>query len=1062
MRMLIGRNFLSVLFISSLLVPALKAGEPDVERLLEELKSDDFDLRRNAAARLKAMGEVALPALKKAQESGHPEVQAMLKKLETSSLVISVYDRDGKPLGGIEVDAEIHARNSSSPNEWIEQRTENIQTQPNGGTVVNNLTPGLLGIQFDWKKMSVSRDSVSWWNWDVQRGPNPLIVTLTKGAEASFAIQNDAGEPIEDGTVSLYSNEGLESELWESELLELQLSLLERPDLSALSATSDKKGIAKFEGINEGSYQSVIRAEGHLPVLGPLVTARSGQALKIPAIKLQAKKAEKLEFVLSRRVEKDEQGASAIEKAKREKANLAIAADANLMKDQSVYYELEYIFEGERAAELQKKQRQLRQTLSKYRPVDALDTDEQGKLTIEDLKPGCYRLTVVHGLGTLWRVDALEIKAGETTNLGLLKNLVGGGVKGKLLDTEGKGLQHMKITAVLESDEDSPYPNNFSIREMYGTQNAQTQKDGTYEFKNLQPGRYALTTHTRKAQPVRIEGVVVEVGKTAEAPEARIPTESGGKNFVTKGVVKGVVKLPDGKPAAYANVQMLSDGLGRWGHNTDGKGHFVFGFNPEQGWTPTAVTAKAPNCKVARVDLSAPEVNFENMVIQLEKQEYGTLRVKVIDEQGNPLEDALVRPRQTNPRYNGFNQMIDQPSITNRNGELRIIGLAVGPREFNVELNGYYTTGTPSAVVLPDGESEVRIQMKRGIVLNGRVEVPPEMQASAIAAVLNGTFMQTAALDAEGRFQFKGLPPGEYSLGALGPALTVLERVKVTLKEGEAPPEAVIKVARPGGVAIGVPVEFAYGQANLVRRDNTNENVAVRSYASAGIDREGRVESFGAAPGEYEVLLHPPESATLLARYQDNETRMAFYAGRVSVKPLKSFDELATLEAVKLQVPERTASVKGNITIVPQPPAEANQNSATLTVRLVGEKADGSVSFTFPSEFKKNAQPLVFGESKKARRKTTAAGAFKFNGLPAGEYKMYVDITTYIYSHAGMRATTEKKTPPVQVVTVKDGETLDLGAVEFTLTAEMLEGVRQGIEADMETESEDQAPVFRP
>jgi RNA polymerase sigma factor (sigma-70 family) len=60
-------------------VPAKKAGPTpfpaEVARLIGQLGDDDFDLREAATARLKAVGEPALPALRKALASDDPEVR---------------------------------------------------------------------------------------------------------------------------------------------------------------------------------------------------------------------------------------------------------------------------------------------------------------------------------------------------------------------------------------------------------------------------------------------------------------------------------------------------------------------------------------------------------------------------------------------------------------------------------------------------------------------------------------------------------------------------------------------------------------------------------------------------------------------------------------------------------------------------------------------------------------------------------------------------------------------------------------------------------------------------
>src|SRR5437868_9619016 len=75
------------LFALPLLLPLLAAAPPagpsgaEVERLIEQLGDDDFDVREAATARLKLAGEPALDALHKATTSDDLEVRRRAKRV---------------------------------------------------------------------------------------------------------------------------------------------------------------------------------------------------------------------------------------------------------------------------------------------------------------------------------------------------------------------------------------------------------------------------------------------------------------------------------------------------------------------------------------------------------------------------------------------------------------------------------------------------------------------------------------------------------------------------------------------------------------------------------------------------------------------------------------------------------------------------------------------------------------------------------------------------------------------------------------------------------------------
>jgi hypothetical protein len=359
--------------------------------------------------------------------------------------------------------------------------------------------------------------------------------------------------------------------------------------------------------------------------------------------------------------------------------------------------------------------------------------------------------------------------------------------------------------------------------------------------------------------------------------------------------------------------------------------------------------------------------------------------------------------------------------------------------------------------------------LKRGVTIRGRVEAA-EGLANTIA-VLHGTTTRTDALDENGNFEFAGVTPGDYFVSAAGPGLSTLDRVKVSVTAKGAP-ETVVKAVRSGGATVVLPANTGFGSAVLTRREKNEEDRPAnwKSFSNGFLDGTGRAEFWGTGPGEYEVLLSPAMPVSVIAPYRTNNARTvksataSLFAGTVNVQLLKSHEDLKTLEPVKLALPTATASVRGNLVI--DVPKGVQQNAGTLTVRLVGEKATASVNFTYPTEFAPNSlkEPLIFGEKKERKAAAVVpAGSFKFNNLPAGEYKLYVDVMVYRQSTGNPGDAREKKPQvPVQMVVVKDGEAVDLSGIPFTPNAEAMEAMRQSIDPNFDTEPEDQIPLFQP
>jgi hypothetical protein len=609
----------------------------------------------------------------------------------------------------------------------------------------------------------------------------------------------------------------------------------------------------------------------------------------------------------------------------------------------------------------------------------------------------------------------------------------------------------------------------FVYRQFGGTNTAQCNADGIYELKTLLPGKYILTVAGRTGQSAVIYGLEVTAGKETLAKDLVFP----GKVQAANVIIKGSVLLPDGKPANGAMVSMF--GPGRWGRNADDKGNFDFTVSPEQGWVPVRVTVKMPKYKPAMVDLTASGVKLDAVTVKLEKQDFGDLRVKVVDESHKPISNVLVTPI-TRARNNNGLPAAPPRTLTNKRGEVRLSGLAAGERAIQLQCDGYFCDETTKVMVLPDRESDVTVTMKSGRSISGEVQVPEGVSPANVVVYLYDNRTRVSDIDEKGRFEFTGLGAGTYYLTATAPGLMTIERMKLVLTASAIEPDGklLLKLERPWGAVVGLDTQFKGWSTSLSSEGSWDpERKAVTKNSGYGgsaiVDAAGRAEFWSVAPGSFDLVLNPAQP--MMNRYRWYETTMkrataSLIAGPVNAIQMQKSVDLKAVQPTAVTVKPGTGSVNGRVICESVKSMPNAGNTGSVSMRIISSKATANLTFNYPSDFakQKNREPIIIGTPPTVDKKPAPSGSFNVTGLPAGEYRVYIELNPYRYNVTpSTKDPAPKPTPaPAARFTLKEGEKLELPEIKFEPSEDLVKSAVSYDDWQNDMDPEDMIPVFQP
>ncbi|MCW8132307.1 MAG: hypothetical protein KIS92_18315 [Planctomycetota bacterium] len=1059
------------------------------EKLIQVLRTGDFDQRQAAAQGLKAYGEEAREALEKAaQDEDDLEVketaQRLLGLLSRATIRFEAMDRSGNPLPEVDADVNFYSYTGQTIGIGARNRqTKSIVTDKDGYALVKGIAPAQTNVNVGWKgAFPASAQTI--YQVNLHQGENRIQYVLSKGARMrATVVDAETGKPVENATLALIYNQGYDYEDFDVDMLQNGGNGLLN---SNNTGGTDAKGEVAIDKIQHTNLIGIVRHDDYVPLVMRKLTLREGEETVVAEpIKLE-KKAKALGSIKVRLMDGDKPAAKGKAFVEAERSDLPIRRDVTRM---NVFMRMQWGMGGNEAEQ---------------------EADENGVIELKDRRPGTYRITVSRQGMTPVVLRGVKVEAAATASVDAPKPGPGGKIAGKMLNASGKGQPNLQILALPVEEAQDLSNQNGQLQNMFwyrrqrfggrgGGENVVTNAEGAYEVKGLAPGEYAILTFLPNNRMGIVWGVKVEDGKTAAAPELKIPAnEKAGGKTVTSMRVVGTVTKPDGSTVDAGNVTMLyrymggmSSGSWSSGLAKGGKFNFNRSFSGDDFATmePYRLLVRISGYKPKNVDLTKDGLNLDNLDVRLEAQTFGKARFAVKDGDGQPLKGVRVTPvsGMGNRNYYG-RQAQPKTRATNDKGEVYFSGLASGTRSFLFALDGYYLE-TPVELEVPsDGEGTQSVTMKKALELSGTVALPASVKPSVVVLILrssdpNVQAASTSGLDEQGRYRFENLQPGKYTITTAHPRLTLVSDDEITLEKASV--DLPVKMDAVGGMKVDL------GEAGRNRSvwitppgmwDPAKEGYAgtrrrAPGQAWAGTDDKGVASLFGVAPGAYDLVIEPDQTKAQSRNGRASRLDARCIVRDVKVVPLEhGFEDLEKMPATPVKPAEGSATVTAMVKLKEEPNQGAsfgNMSLGTVTISLVGEASSGSMNYNLPSDFSTRNAPVIVGEVPEAL-KPEPQNRFCIDKLPPGEYRIYASMTFYNRYGARAKAAAVAKVQEdaqkprlLKTVTVEAGKTLDLGDLELELNASLREHMLQEAEAQMEMNygseiGDDEPEIIRP
>ncbi|HLX59875.1 MAG TPA: carboxypeptidase-like regulatory domain-containing protein [Planctomycetota bacterium] len=1041
----------------------------DTAALIEKLKSENFDERSAAYDKLAAQGETVRAQLEQAAASTDLDTRnaawRLLGLLGKPGLRFLTYDRNGKPVEGAEAGVQMW-----DMSDRYQQERQNVvlKFDAKGTAELKDLKPASYNLYLTWQKcwlndQNYMSNGYSYSNMavTVRAGMMPFLYSVTKGGSVKGSVRDKDGKPAKDCDVSLYylSNFNID-------MLEIKNdNQNQTPMRPASSGQADALGNVTIDNVPDGVYVCVATAMGNSPVEGPTVRVREGQTSEFAPITVVANPNGKCVIALRGAPENTSK-------------MIGPMPEPPLLKSVKLFVDEDYLFDGPDAEKKFRKVQRERANWNRYRRPPQLETDENGKLTLDSLRPGKHRIRIK---GDEYAATTLtvDVPSGGTVEVNDVILNAGGSVSGKVSCGDGKPVHDLMVYPFLENETSvaelppeivgfikgqyqwDDVRNYMNWQQQFANQREAPSAD-KLKVKNLQPGRYALLVTRQSVSRVQqvylICGVNVEEGKTTEVPALKFAapivasrTINGSDNAQMRGKIVG----PSSETVQRANVMyQTNQGSTSTNCSSDGTFHIYYsGMGP--GGT---IHVKAAGYKQADFDCSAPNVDLNNIEIKLERLSYGELRVKVVDEDGAPLRGVIVDPspyQNANYNYYYMRRMGNAKKPTNSSGEVRFSGLSAGLRRITAMKDGYYLTDPVRVSIVANAEATLLITMRRGLTISGKLSAPEGASLNPAVVYVHrykDNMIFSALANPTGEFSISGLSPDSYSLWAETPLLMQREAIVELNGVSESKTDLKIELVRKGGMLAKLDPEFKGRMVYLYEKERdpkknakpgmTNGNYRCTAY----VDADGFAEFWNVKPGTYRVWLSATPAvgrATIngvtAANPDDKDgekyasrVECSLYSAEFEVKEPKSPAELKPADAVKIAFPKADASATVKFVFRSNSEARNQYSQTTQYVMIRSDNCNGS--FTRSQRYRAASQGggiatsrlQVLGTLPSYLAPTTVSTQTLIRGLAPGKYK----LTTYMWTYDNMRGVQEN-TEEVDVAEfeVAAGERKALGVI---------------------------------
>ncbi|NLF03401.1 MAG: carboxypeptidase regulatory-like domain-containing protein, partial [Actinomycetales bacterium] len=387
-------------------------------------------------------------------------------------------------------------------------------------------------------------------------------------------------------------------------------------------------------------------------------------------------------------------------------------------------------------------------------------TDAQGTARLAGLSPGWLELEAqAHGFAPGRMSTILDAAGAEgRVTITLAKGVP---VAGRVRDVRGVGIPGVQVFAVPAGH----------LLERQARASAVTGADGTFSIAAIAPGAYWFAFVRDGRRETRTSGRLVE----RAVDDLEIVMDDGA-------LVAGAVVDPDGRPASHATVHLepLDDHLGllrprKTSSGADGAFE-LRGLSEARYALHAESEAGVSQVYVIDLDAREPAPRHLGLVIESAVEIAGV----VVDDTGAPVPGIIVQAR-SQERASTF----ASSATTGAGGEFLIEHLPTG--RFTVWA-GREERPADQGIEVMAGDHDVRLEVSRAGAIRGEVVLDATGAAPGRFRIRleapDQRPLRTSGGE-DGKFEVRGLWPGEYTLVFYGPELVETRTAPVALSPGE-------------------------------------------------------------------------------------------------------------------------------------------------------------------------------------------------------------------------------------------------------------------------------------
>ena len=476
-----------------------------------------------------------------------------------------------------------------------------------------------------------------------------------------------------------------------------------------------------------------------------------------------------------------------------------------------------------------------------------IDTDSDGKFRFTDLAPGDYTLAATR-TGFTQNPPTADVTVTASLNQDTRADIVlarKAAIWG-VLSTDVVGtVTPLPATEVTLTPKTGGTPTKID-----------TDSDGKFRFTDLAPGVYVLAvTRTGFAQEPAVQEATATLNTDTQANITLL------RNGALKGTVYG--QLPDGtvgtNPIKLGQAKVTAIRAGTSRHvDTDANGAYLIEDLAPGAYTLTVT--KAGFTQPATPAITATVVVNQDVTQDITLLRNGALKGTIHGQ----LPDSTVG---TNPiklgqakvtaRQGSISRQVD----TDANGAYLIEDLAPGAYTLTVTKAGFTQPATPAttATVVVNQDVTQDITLLRNAAIVGTLSTDTLGVKAALATTdvsltpAAGGAATTVRTDADGKFRFDDLAPGQYTLGATRAGFTQTAPSAAVTAVVNTDLTADIVLGRNAAIVGTLFTDTLGVKAALASTDVSLTPVAGGTATKIGTDTNGRFSFVNLAPGQYTV-----------------------------------------------------------------------------------------------------------------------------------------------------------------------------------------------------------------